>query len=404
VKAMVLNNISEMLNYESRSIYNLIQKRGPITKSEMLDITKMKLSTLNRIIEPLEKNGLINAHSIGESSGGRKPILYDVNTKLNYVIGVDISRTYSKVAVIDMKMNILAQSGFMMTDKHDPETTVERIADTINKLLKELPILKSDICGIGVGAVGPLDRQKGIIHNPGRFSSSQWVEVHLKELMEQKTGLPVIIDNGANAAVKAEYLYGWGKGLSNIAYFNLGAGIRTGVIASGKLVRSINDTEDAFGHMVVDIDGKLCSCGNYGCIESYVSIDSILDNFIAKVKGGRETIISKAINEINYDDICIAAENGDEISKEIIINSAIVMGTGLANFINLLNPSLVVLSGYMILQSKLFYDNCCKIALKKHYAKENQVIFKKGGYFQDNSIVVGGANLVIESLINLEEI
>lgn len=401
---MDLKDVSKILNYESRIIYNLIQKQGPITKNEMLLITKMKLSTLNRIIEPLENNRFITAHSIGESSGGRKPILYDVNTKLNYVIGVDISRTYSKVAVIDMKMNILAQSGFMMKDKHDPTTTVELIADTINKLLKELSFLKSDICGIGVGAVGPLNREKGIIHNPGRFSSSQWVEVHLKELMELKTGLPVIIDNGANVAVKAEYLYGLGKGYSNIAYFNLGAGIRTGVIASGKLVRSINDTEDAFGHMVVDIDGKLCSCGNYGCIESYVSMDSIVDNFIAKVKVGRETIISKAINEINYDDICISAENGDELSKEIIINSATVMGTGLANFINLLNPSLVVLSGYMIKHSKLFYDTCCKIALKKHYTKENQVIFKKGGYFEDDSIVIGGANLVLESLINLEEI
>jgi predicted NBD/HSP70 family sugar kinase len=110
-------------------------------------------------------------------------------------------------------------------------------------------------------------------------------------MIEDATGMSVIIDNGANMAALAEYIYGEGKGSDNLAYINCGMGIRTGSISSGTVVRTINGTEDAFGHMVIDVDGELCSCGNYGCVECYSSIPAIVGKFARELKKGRVTAV-----------------------------------------------------------------------------------------------------------------
>jgi predicted NBD/HSP70 family sugar kinase len=90
-----------------------------------------------------------------------------------------------------------------------------------------------------------------------------------------------VIDNGANTTILAEYNFGAGKGYQNIAYFNCSTGIRTGAISAGTIVRTINDAEDAFGHMVIKVDGEPCSCGNYGCIDCYSSIYAIIQKYNA---------------------------------------------------------------------------------------------------------------------------
>jgi predicted NBD/HSP70 family sugar kinase len=219
-------------------------------------------------------------------------------------------------------------------------------------------------------------------------------------MIEQELQLPAIIDNGANTAVLAEYYFGAGRGLENIAYFNCGVGIRTGVISSGTIVRTVNDAEDAFGHMVVDVDGELCSCGNYGCVECYSSIPSITKRFRSELKKGRSSLIMKPSEEINYIDICAAAEEKDELAREVIINAAAIFGAGLSNYINLLNPGLVILSGPLIKSSTLFYETSTHISSKRHYLKEgNKVTYSRGGYFKDKAIAVGAAVELLEEVL-----
>jgi len=146
------------------------------------------------------------------------------------------------------------------------------ISGLIGSTAKYLKIDRKKLIGIGIGTVGPLNRASGVMINPANFEAPGWSNVPFKAMLAEKTGLPVIIDNGANAAVLAETLFGAGKGLKDVVYLNCGIGIRTGVISSGTIVRTINDAEDAFGHMVIDVDGETCICGNSGCIETYSSI------------------------------------------------------------------------------------------------------------------------------------
>jgi len=358
-------DILKNLSFEEKKILKVLQKKGPIPKSEISFLTNIKLTTLNYIIQPLVQNKIIVQESIGESTGGRKPILYDVNLCEFYIIGIDISRVYTQVVIANLKMEILYKEKFYMDFSCSPDETVRKIYQIINKADIKLSLKNIKLVGIGLGTVGPLDIKNGIMINPDNFNASGWSNVHIKGMLEEKLNCPIIIENGANAAVTGEYFYGIGKGIENIAYLNCGIGIRTGTVSSGKLIRTINDEEDTFGHMIVDIDGEKCKCGNLGCVEGYSSINAIVKKFSTEVDKGRYTVIDKPLKNIEYKDICIAAEKNDVLSKEIIENSALILGTGLANYINLLNPGLVILSGPLIMNSKLFYDECIKVVLKK---------------------------------------
>ena len=396
-----MNMTMDKLGYTSRQgrqLFKLIQRNGPLTKNQLIQLTNMKLSTLNRVMQPLIEDNLIIETEIGESTGGRKPVLYDVNPGRYYIIGVDISRTYTQIVITDMKMRVIKQE--LLIQCGSPDTTVKLISASINSLLNQLSINKSSILGIGVGTVGPLDREKGIMTTPQNFPKNDWVNVSIKDMMENETGLPTLIDNGANTAVLAEYLFGIGKGLNNIAYFNCGIGIRTGALASGTIVRTINDAEDVFGHMVIDVDGEPCTCGNYGCVECYSSIHAIIKKFTSEIKKGRVSSIPKPLDEIDYIDICNFAEEKDTLAREVIENAAVILGVGLANYINLINPQLVILSGPLIKHSRLFYDISTQTALRRIYSKsEHKVSFCKGGFFGDYTMAVGAAVMVMEETL-----
>lgn len=395
-----IKDIINNLNADTKKIFGLIQKNGPLTKNEILNRTRYKLTTLNRLMKPLEDSRLINESGMGESSGGRKPLLYDVDRSRYTIIGIDISRTYTLIVFTNLKMELICKYRFRMTEDLTPEKTINRIIKIIEKKIHELNIDIDNIIGIGIGAVAPIDIKNGIILNPKYFASYGWDNVPIASILKDKLNKYVILENGANLAVLVENLFGVGKNTDSIAYFNCGVGLRTGVVSSGTLVRAINNSEDAFGHMVVDVDGKKCYCGNYGCIECYATILAIVDNYISAVKRGRQNNINKEIEEIDYKDICKAAENDDPLSVEVIIEAATIFGVGLANYINLLNPEMVILSGPLVTNSRLYYNYSKKIALQRYYGKENNnIVFSKGGFFKDSVIGIGGACLVIEKLL-----
>ncbi len=279
-----------------------------------------------------------------------------------------------------MKLEIVNEE--LKNHEYDFENIGEIIPGNVKRLLINLSIKKSSIVGVGIGIVG------GFYTEP------------LSNTLSKALGTPIYIDNGANAAVIGEYNFGIGKGKNNIAYVNCGVGIRTGIISSGVLIRAINNLEDAFGHMIVDANGELCSCGNYGCLESYVSIPNITRRFAKRLEECNMLDLNKELDEINYEDICELAEKNNKAAINVIESAALYFGIGLSNYIKLFNPELIILSGPLIQNSKLFYEVSKKIALERCHLKNNTVKFSNGGYFEEKSIAVGACAMVIKKIQN----
>lgn len=355
----------ETLNNRCKYIFNSIQKYGPLTKNQLFDQTQIKLTTLNRDIKTLINRNLIGETATAESTGGRKPVLYDVNPSDFYIIGIDLSRTYTQVIIANLKYKLVAEK--RIEDAYQVEEVINSLPAIISDLLRRAEIDKPMIVGIGIGIVLSFDTD----------------DLYAK--LSKEYGVPIIIDNGANAAVIGEHLIGLGRDIKNIAYIHCGVGIRTGVISTDLLICPNDTTEDALGHMIVDKKGDLCTCGNHGCLETYVSIAKLTQNFIRQVGQTETAFLNKDLNKITYRDVCHLAENDNKVARDLLIESALYFGIGLSNFIRFLNPQLIILSGPLIHHSQLFYDQCTTIALEKCHIKDNELQFIKDQLIKVNS-------------------
>lgn len=391
----MMNKILSDLSYKDFEILNIIHKKGPITKKDLQYTADIKLTTLNRIMKNLYEKNLIVEIGKSESTGGRKAAEYEVVSNGFYVIGIDLSRTYVKIIITNLKIEVLMEEQFTMRDSFSPEKTVEKISELIEAMLLRLSINKNQVLGIGVGTIGPMDREKGILLNPKNFFNHDWVNVSLKSMLESKISITCFIDNGANTAVLAENLFGKGKNLKSVVYIHCGVGIRTAIINDEIIIRTMNDTEDAFAHMIVDVNGEKCVCGNNGCVESYSSMDAIVKKYSYQINSEKSVNGNLQIKEENYKAILELALKKDKAVMAILDKGAEIFGVGLANLVRLLNPQLVILSGPLIMNYSPYYDMCIE-AFHKNNCLNNEVIFSKGGMFKENVIAVGASLMVIE--------
>ena len=165
------------------------------------------------------------------------------------------------------------------------------------------------------------------------------------------------MDNGVNMAVLAEWLAGYGGRYRNILMVHCGVGIRTGMVSDGVLLRALNDDKDAFGHMVIAPNGKTCTCGNRGCLETIASMKAI-------------TV---------------------QMDEAMVSEAAVIFGIGLSNLMRILNPGLVILTGPLIRKFPLFYDICTRTADDSLAWPPNTVTYLKEGLFAEKAISLGAA-------------
>lgn len=384
-----MNNLLSGIAGRDFEVFSCIQKNGPITKSALTQKLNCKLTTLNRSMKLLESRKLIAESGISASTGGRKPSKYDVTEQNIYTIGVDISRTYVKTAVMTLKLRILEQEQFEMDDPVTPQICVDRIAGMIRRMTAGLAITNERVLGIGVGTVGPMDRKSGILLHPQGFPNGMWNDdIPLKQLLQEATGMRCAVDNGANTAALAEFHFGAGRGYRNLAYIHCGIGIRSAVIQDGMLIRTMNDTEDALAHMTIDFKGKSCGCGGSGCLESYVSLPSVLSQYI-----------SATGETIDYRELFARAAEGDRAAADAFCKSAETLGVGISNLSRIVSPDLIILSGPLIANYAPYFSVCVKTFRERNFHNEGPV-FSKQGSFKKDVVAIGSGLMLLEQLIN----
>lgn len=382
-------------------ILRAIYDNEPVSKLQLKKITGLKHSTLVRIVTWFLDNGAVCLADTGESTGGRKPALYGICPEAGYIIGVDIARMYTKVALMDFRCNVIKSEVFGMFEESTCNQTINRICSVIDDF--RTGIDNSKIIGIGVGMVGPIDKEKGIIVNPANFSGSGWEFVALKELIKGKTGLPVFMDNGVNTAALAEYRSLGVKNISNLVYVTAGIGQRLGIICNGKLLNNPGRDEGSFGHLTVEKNGKHCYCGNTGCLEAYVSIPSLMDNCKNEIRNGRQSsILEKTdydLSMMSFDMFCKAAEENDELVNEIINGAAEYFSTAIADMVKILNPEIVILGGPLVQKCKKLLDLTLGIVKDKVQTYSSSNTAFSAGNLTEHAAVVGAGYLVLDHFL-----
>lgn len=269
-----------------------------------------------------------------------------------YYIGVDIGGTNIKMGVISQDWKIIKLCKFQVGDN-----PLETVMKEIDIILHEF-----EIKGIGVGVAGLVDREGNVVKSPNIPFLNNFPL--LKELKSRYT-IDIKIENDANVATVAEALLGEGKNCRSFILLTLGTGIGGGIWFNGK---SLGFPMEA-GHMSIDYQGKLCSCGGTGCLEVYASARAIKNSLIEKIERGEESNI-KALYEGNLyrvtsEDIYRMAMDGDAVCRRVLKEAGKALGAGIANLMNIFAPEKIVLTGGLSRAVNIYLETAIKEAKKR---------------------------------------
>jgi len=258
------------------------------------------------------------------------------------IVGVDLGGTKIDAVLSDSCGNIKKRELKETRASEGPNAVIKRIVDAIKAVSSD-----SEIAAVGIGAAGIIDVKTGLI----TFSPNLpgWRNIKLKDILERELGVKTFVDNDATVAALAEHKFGIAVGCDHVVYVSVGTGIGGGIITNGQIYRGICGSAGEIGHMIIDINGPLCGCGNKGCWEALASGTALEREAKAKIAEGVKTSIPKYAkesgNKITAKGIYLAAQDGDRLAKELIEQLGYYLGVGLANLVNIFNPQLVVIGG-----------------------------------------------------------
>jgi glucokinase len=257
------------------------------------------------------------------------------------IAGIDIGGTKIAVGLAGPDGQMAAHTRFPTQVEIGPQRILERTITEIERGIKET---STNLIAVGVGCGGPLDRQRGLILSPPNLPD--WDRFPIIELLEERFGVPALLDNDANAAALGECQYGAGRGLSNIVYLTISTGIGGGLIIDGDLVHGVCDAAGEVGHTTVLPDGPLCGCGARGCLEALCSGTSIARRARERLlSGAQSSLASIEQAEVTAQSVAEAAREGDPLACEIWGETIYFLALGIGNILNTLAPEAVILGG-----------------------------------------------------------
>jgi glucokinase len=284
----------------------------------------------------------------------------------NWIVGVDLGGTTTKLAFVTFDGEIVHKWEIPTDNANEGQNITVNIATSIDEKLAELGQTKDQLLGIGMGAPGPVNYEKGIILNVVNLG---WQDNYpLKDRLEASTSLPAAIENDANCAALGEMWKGAGNGAKDLVCVTLGTGVGGGVIAGGQVVQGINGAAGEIGHItVLPSGGAPCNCGKSGCLETVASATGIVrlaKEELAKEPTGELSDRLSKNGTITAKDIFDAARNNDAIAQKVLGEVSFHLGFALANIANTLNPESIVLGGGVSKAGDILLD-----PVNKNFAK-----------------------------------
>ncbi len=266
-----------------------------------------------------------------------------------YYIGIDLGGTNIKGGVVSSDAEVMSSMSIPTEADKGADHIINRICSVVDEVTAAAGMTRQDIAGMGVGTPGTLDTKAGVVHLAPNMPL--WRDIPVVERVQACTGIRTVLENDANAAAFGEFWAGAGKGTRSMVMVTLGTGIGAGIIAHGRLIHGDTDCAAELGHMIIERNGRLCACGNQGCLEAYASAVSLVRRFREAVEAGSKSVLADdghAGDDLDARMICDAALAGDELANRIFHETGVFLGIGIVNILHMINPARLLISGGLI--------------------------------------------------------
>ncbi len=316
--------------------------------------------------------------------------------KAEYFVGVDLGGTKILSGVFKPSLESIGVAKLSTKSQRGVDAVIERIARCAQQAVDEADLTFKQVAGVGVGAPGAVDFGEGrVIFAP---NLEGWKDVPLKKELEKQLGVPVFVENDCNICALGVHVAELKAKPKHMVGIFVGTGIGGGIIINGELYSGFNHTAGEIGHMVLDINGPKCGCGNKGCFEALASRTAIFQQIKAGVKDGEKTILTEMLgdnlSDLRSGDLRKAIRRGDKFVDKVVEGAAEYIGIGVANLVNILGPEVVVVGGGVL---EALADEMMSVIVEtaQDYAmpgtmKDVEIIPSKLG---DSAGITGGAVL-----------
>ncbi|MEK5145722.1 MULTISPECIES: ROK family protein [Psychrobacillus] len=352
-------------------VLDKIKYNSPISRASVASQVGLNKGTVSSLVNDLLEEHLIYESGPGESSGGRRPVMLLFNEKAGYSIGIDLGVNYLLGVLTDLNGNIHTEKQITFKNLNYEEIEI-KLFETIEYLLKSTPESPHGVIGIGVGVPGIVDKDDNILLAP----NLNWRNINLKEVLEERYNLPIIIENEANAGAYGEKNFGAGKDFENVIYVSAGIGIGVGLILNDSLYKGSNGFSGELGHMTIQAGGAKCRCGNEGCWELYASEQAL-------VRQAEKLDIPSDMQDL--EGLVTLAESGNDEIIALFEQTGDYLGIGINNIINIFNPQQVIIGNRLAYSEKWLKDSL------------NKRISNQALWFQQNDLQIDFSELSTRS-------
>lgn len=389
-----------MRELNNAHVLRVIRAEGPISRVEISEKTGLGLSTVSNIVNELFESKILLEVGEGDSSGGRKPNMLDLNYSARYIFGVKIGAGQTWIALTDLRGTLLELNEFAFPIQSDPSQLLLTISDTIKGIIRQRKLLKSALLGIGVGVSGLVSSETGVcLYSP----ILHWKEIPLKTELERMTRLPVMVENDVNTFAYGKLQLEFQRKVSSLICVTTGIGVGAGIVIDGKMYRGHDGGAGEFGHVSIDIHGPVCSCGRKGCLDVLASDQYLLQRAHQLAEEGQSLLLQsfRDSNNLSPDAILSAAQAGDPAAKQIYREMASHLGHGIANLVNLFNPEKIVIGGEGIVAAPLFIETVRQTVEQAVFPRLNAYLEISLDDGREDTWLQGAAFLVIENFFEM---
>jgi len=319
---------------------------------------RMALSraAVTAIVNDLLANGTIREAESRTGRSGRPPIVLEINPARGFVVGIDFGATHLALILADMSARIVEEVEVELNIALGPKACLAEADRLLREMLVKAGLGFESVFAIGVGVPGPIVAEAGMVLSPPIMPG--WDRYPIRDALEKKWNCPVSLNNDAELGALGEWAAGAGRGERNLAYIKVGTGIGAGIFIDGQIYRGVTGSAGEIGHVTIDENGPLCTCGNQGCLEAIAGGRAIAQQAQDAVVEGKRTLLEsvKPVDSITAREVASIARRGDLLAQQILARAGRHIGNAIAGLVNLFNPSMVIIGGGVAQTGDLLLD------------------------------------------------
>ncbi len=384
-------------------IMTAIRQFGPVSRVGIHELTRLRPATISILVRELLVEGKLKVAGPADNPTGRKQVLLRINEESGFVIAVDFDEEFVDVALLDLFPRVKSSLREPTNLREGMEGLIHQLFSCVRKIVRQTGLNWRDVHGIGVGVPGLVNGREGMVIMSSTIEF--WKQVPLQRLFEKEFGISAAVENNSRTKAVAERVLGAGEMAEDMIYAEYGKGIGSGIIVHGQVLHGHRFSAGEFGHTHILADGPACKCGSFGCLEAIAGIGALEARIRRAVaEGGFSRSLELAEgdpNKITGWMVLKAAEMGDKLSRAIVEDLGKFLGLGLANLVNLFNPSVVVLDYRLQAAGQQLLDQITSTVRLQALSHATEDLVCRFGKLGPDVGVLGASLLVTERLFEV---